>query len=95
VTDGDYFAPAGDAFSVYPAPDGTAFESLRILVFHDGIQDITALKLCEKLCGREYVMNLLEEGIEPITFKEYPQSEEFLLNLREKINQSIKKAINS
>ena len=93
VTDGDYFAPAGDTFSVYPAPDGTAFESLRVLVFHDGIQDISALKLCEKLCGRDYVMNLLEGECEPITFKEYPQNAEYLLYLREKINQSIKSVL--
>ena len=25
VTDGDYMVPSGDAFSVYPAPDGTAW----------------------------------------------------------------------
>ena len=93
VTDGDYFAPAGDAFSVYPAPDGSAYESLRILVFHDALQDISALRLCEKFFGKEYVMNLIEDKENIITFKEYPQNAEYILNLREKINQSIKSAI--
>lgn len=95
ITDGDYFAPAGDAFVVYPAPDGTAYESIRLSVFHDALQDITALRLCEKLCGRDYVMKLIEKEIEPITFREYPQNAEYLLTLREKINQSINSAINN
>lgn len=89
-TDGEYFAPAGDAFSVYPAPDGTAYESLRICVFHDAIQDMMALSLCESFCGREYTMSLLEENIDPITFKSYPRNAEFILNLREKVNKAVK-----
>lgn len=90
VTDGDYFAPAGDAFTVYPAPDGTAYESLRGAVFHDALQDISALRLCESLCGRKCVIDLIEKEIEPITFKEYPQSAEYILDLRDKINRCIK-----
>lgn len=92
-TDGEYFVPSGDTHSVYPAPDGTAYESLRLLVFFEGLQDLRALKLCEKLCGREKTMEILEEGIEPITFKKYPHSDEWLLNVREKINNAIKNAI--
>ena len=90
-TDGEYFAPAGDAFSVYPAPDGTAYESLRLAVFHDALQDIRALELCENLCGRDFVMNLVEEtGDGEITFSEYPRNDEYLLTLRKKVNEAIK-----
>lgn len=92
-TDGEYFVPAGDTHSVYPAPDGTAYESLRLLVFHEGLQDLRALKLCEKLCGREKTMEILEEGIEPLTFKKYPHNADWLINVRQKINNAIKNAI--
>lgn len=92
-TDGDYFAPAGDAFSVYPAHDGTACDSLRLPVFFDGLQDMRALSLCEKLYSREFVISLIDEGIEPVTFKNYPHDAEWLLNLRERVNEAIKKAI--
>lgn len=89
-SDNDCLGPAGDTFSVYPAEDGTAYESLRILSFHEGIQDIRALKLCESLYGKEFTMNLLEEGIEPLTFKNYPRNADYILNVREKINAAIK-----
>ena len=88
-TDAEYFVPAGDAFQVYPAPDGTAWESLRLVVFHDAIQDLGALQLCEQLYGRDYVMSLLEDGIEPITFSSYPKDAAYLLNLRQKLNRAI------
>lgn len=88
-TDGDYFVSAGDAFSVYPGPDGKPMESIRLLVFYDALQDIRAFKLCESLYGKEFVINLLEEGIEPITFKCYPHNSEYLLSVREKINKAI------
>lgn len=93
-TDGDYFSPSGDTFSVYPAPDGTAYESLRLAVFHDALQDVRALKLCESLYGREFVLNLIEEDLDcDITFKEYPRSDKYLLRLREKVNMAIKSCI--
>ena len=88
-TDGEYFAAAGDTFSVYPGPDGKPWESIRLLVFFDAIQDIGALSLCESLYGKEFVMNILEDGIEPITFSKYPHNADYLLGLREKINKAI------
>ncbi|MBE6552633.1 MAG: DUF4091 domain-containing protein [Ruminococcaceae bacterium] len=94
VSDGDYWVPAGDAFSVYPASDGTAYESLRLDVFYDALQDTAALKLCEKLLGREKTMELLEEDANgPITFSSFPKEAEFILNLREKINACIEEAV--
>ena len=63
--------------------------SLRQALFYDGLQDLRALKLCESLYGREYTIALLEEGIEPITFKQYPHSNEYLLHLRERLNAAI------
>ena len=91
ITDGDYFAPAGDTFSVYPAPDGTPYASLRLEVFYDGLQDMRALALCESLYGREYTLQLLEQGTDGITFSEYPRDGAFLPAMRERVNAAIAK----
>lgn len=88
-SDGEGFAPSGDAYSVYPGTDGQPWPSLRQAVFYDALQDLRALTLCEALYGREYTMNLLEEGIPPITFKCYPKGSDYLLNLRRKLNAAI------
>ncbi len=90
---GQLFAPAGDPYSVYPAKDGTAYESLRLCIFNEGLQDLRAMKLCESLYDKDFVVNLLEEDIDPITFSEYPNSAEWLLKTREKINLAIKEKI--
>ena len=91
---GDYFVPAGDAFSVYPAVDGTALDTIHYLVFKHGIEDIRALKLCESLYGRDYVVSLIDETAgQDITFKKYPEDAGYILELREKINTAIKAKI--
>lgn len=92
-TDGGYFVPAGDAFSVYPAPDGTAYETLHLAAFTEALYDLRAMKLLESLAGRDEVMAIIEDGIEPITFDEYPHSDEYILDTREKINARIKELI--
>jgi len=89
-TDGGYFVPAGDAFSVYPAPDGSAYETLHLAAFTEALYDLRAMKLLESLAGRDAVMEIIEDGIDPITFDEYPHSDEYILNMREKINAKIK-----
>lgn len=93
-TCGDYFGPAGDAFSVYPGPEGVPWASLRMIVFSDALQDIRAFKLCEQLYGKDLVMSILENEIEPITFKNYPHSSEYLLKIREAVNRKIKEKCN-
>lgn len=90
ITDGDGFAPAGDAFSVYPAPGGKPYRSLRLVAFHEALCDTRALSLCEKLCGKEAVLAVLESEGE-VTFSSYPRTAEFLLSTREKINEMIEK----
>lgn len=92
-TDGEHFAPGGDTFSVYPANDGTAYTSLRFEAFYEALSDHRALCLCEKLCGRDLVEKLIGDEFESLTFKHYPQSADFILSFREKINQAIKAAI--
>ena len=83
--------PSGDSFMVYPADNGTAYESLRLKVFYDGFQDILALKLLESKIGREKVLEFIDKDLfKPLTFKEYPHENEWLLGTREKINRMIK-----
>jgi hypothetical protein len=88
-SDGEGFAPSGDTYSVYPGTGGQPWPSLRQAVFYDALQDLRALELCEARHGREYTMQLLEEGIEPITFHCYPQDDEFLPNLRSRLYAAI------
>ena len=74
---------------LYPDPNGKPLKSIRLIVFYDALQDIRTFKLCESLYGKEFVINLLEEGIVPITFKHYPHNAEYMLSVREKINKAI------
>ncbi len=92
-SDGEGFAPSGDAYSVYPGKNGQPWPSLRQAVFYDGLQDLRALKLCESLYGREYTLALLEQDIVPITFKSYPHDSAYLLELRRRLNAAIKEKV--
>lgn len=91
ITDAGGSFPSGDSFMVYPADNGETLESLRLKVFYDAFQDLAALKALEKKIGREKVLEILEKDLnKPLTFKEYPHDENWLLSMREKINQMIK-----
>lgn len=93
--DGDAWVPAGDTYSVYPSQDGGVYESLRLCVFYDALQDIRALKLAEKYLGREKIISLIDEAVgSPVTFREYPTDAEYILTLREKINEAVKEKLN-
>ena len=89
-TDADGIFPAGDSFVVYPGESGNPLPSLRLKVFYDALQDLRALKLLESLTGRDKAVELLEEGIDPITFTQYPHSDKWQLSVRERINSAIK-----
>ncbi len=90
---GNYFVPSGDSYIVYPSKDGKALESLRLNALREAMDDIRALQLCEKLYGREYTINLINEtaGMD-LTFFDYPKTSDFLVNLRNKVALAIEKA---
>ncbi len=92
-TDAGGSFPSGDSFVVYPGDNGTPLISLRLKVFYDALQDMRALQLLESLIGKEKTMQILEDGIEPITFAQYPHCDDWQLATREKINAAIKQAI--
>lgn len=88
-TTGNYFVPSGDAFSVYPAPDG-AYESLRLVVFHEALEDLSAFSLCASLIGKDETVKVIEDLIGEISFDRCAHSPEEVLSVREKINYIIK-----
>lgn len=92
VTDAGGAFAAGDSFVVYPGKDGKPLSSLRLKVFYDGFQDMRALQLLESLTSRENAMSILEADSK-ITFSEYPHSDEWQMNTREKINKAIANAV--
>ena len=84
--------PSGDSYVVYPAPDGTAYASLRLKVFYDAIQDFEALRLLEKKIGRDKTLETLNKDLEkPLSATEYPHSEEWLIEKRREINKLLAK----
>ncbi len=84
-SDGEHFAPAGDACLVYPGVGDAVFESLRLNAMREAMEDIRVLQLAEARVGRSAVDALIRElaGME-ITFEEYPTDPQFLLTLRER-----------
>ncbi len=91
IQDGNGWVPAGDAFSVYPDQNGDALESIRIVVFNEALQDIKAMKLCEKYYGKETIIKLIDETFgTDVTFTTCAKSAKPILLFREKINEMIK-----
>ncbi|MCL2421297.1 MAG: DUF4091 domain-containing protein [Defluviitaleaceae bacterium] len=96
VTDADGAFPSGDAFMVYPGADGQPLASLRLMVAQEAFNDLRALRLLEKLSGRDAVLALIDENLaEPVTFSNFPQTEAYLLSLRRRVNQMIGALTNS
>jgi hypothetical protein len=89
VTDAEGGFPSGDAFVVYPYYDGP-IESIRLKVFKEALQDLRAMELLEKYMTKAEIIDLIEEEIVgEITFSHYPQSSEYILNTREKLNKKL------
>jgi hypothetical protein len=90
-TDADGAFPAGDAFLVYPGPDGRPEASVRLKVFAQALSDLAALQLLEQLTSRETVVDLIQDQIaEPISLTNYPRRAGWLLDLRARINRAIR-----
>ena len=92
-TSGEYWVPAGDPFSVYPAQDGTAYESTRIIVFHEALEDVRAMKLCESFYGKERVVSEMEAIFGEIRFDRCAKSAEMMLAVRARIDELIALAV--
>lgn len=94
VTDAGEAFPSGDAFLVYPGREGQVVESIRLMVLSQAFQDLRALGYLESLTSREYVKQVIGRDLkQEITFASYPQDPNYLLDLRARVNQDIKKRI--
>lgn len=94
ITDGDFFAPSGDAFSVYPGHDKKPLLSLRLVIFNEALQDIRVMKTLESMTDKKTVIDIIEDGLtEKITFKKFPKGNDYLISMRERINKKIKSLI--
>ena len=86
--------PAGDSFSVYPATNGDALDSVRIVIFHEALQDIRAMQLCEKYYKKEEIVAAIENSLgRAIDFTVCATSAKEMLGVRETVNGMIKKAL--
>ena len=94
VSDAGGKFPSGDSYVVYPADDGTAYTSVRLMQFYDGLQDMAALRTLEALTDRKTCLGVIEQkGKYNLTFSEYPHDEEWLSDTREAVNMLIKNKI--
>ena len=88
---GEHWVPAGDPFSVYPAQRGNALDSIRIVVFHDALQDMRAMQLCETLYSKDEVVAEIEKVFgKSLAFDTCATDEKTMLAIRERINEMIK-----
>lgn len=76
----------GASYCLYPAQDGTAYNSIRYKVFYEGINDLRALELLEKKRGRPFCENLLERHFGPMSMYVEPESAEQMLRFRDEVN---------
>lgn len=87
---GEYFFPSGDGYSVYPAPDGTAWESMRLLQFREALEDTAAMKLAASFVGKDEVVRAVEAQVGEIRFDRCLSTPEQMLCAREAVNAIIR-----
>ncbi len=88
-TSGEYFVPAGDAYSVYPAPDGTPLESIRLVQFREGLEDHRAMELCAGIYGKDAVIKAIEDKCGKIGFDRCPHRAEEMQAMRDVVDDMI------
>ncbi len=83
-TDADGAFPSGDAYLVYPGPDGKPMSSIRAEVLREGLEDQRLLSMLEERFGRDFVVAQIHQlaAMEELSFKSYPRNPDFLKQLR-------------
>ena len=84
--------PGGTAFQVYPHENGPV-PSLRLFVFHDGLQDMRAMALLEEKVGFDRVIEIMEKAGGRIDWENCPAGDEMFLSVREALNRAIEEAL--
>ncbi|MBE6778607.1 MAG: DUF4091 domain-containing protein [Ruminococcaceae bacterium] len=88
-----YWAGGGDANSVYPGAKGQPLESIRLVAFRQGLEDIRVMKLCEQYYGRDAVMAEIEKVVGKVTFDKCVDDTATMTALRDRMDDMIIKAI--
>lgn len=88
-----YWGTGGDAFSVYPAQDGTALESIRLRAFHQGLTDIRVMKLCESFYGKKKVVEEIEKICGEIYFDHCVDDVATMQRIRDRLDDMIMKKL--
>jgi len=82
---GDGAFPSGDAFIVYPGPEGP-LHSIRGKIFADALQDIRILNLAAKKVGKEKIVQLIDQlAGKNVTFADYPRNNDYILQVMEQV----------
>ena len=81
---------AGTSYCVYPARDGTAWQSVRQKVFAEGLTDMRALALLESLAGRRVCEDLVERHFGKADFYSSAESPESFLAFRSELSGALR-----
>ena len=85
---------AGDSFTLYPAMNGTAYESIRAVLMQQALQDIRAMQLCESLYSHDEVVRAIEETFgRELHFDTCARDVATMEAIREKINAMIREKL--
>ena len=87
---GGYPNPA-TSYCVYPAPDGTAYQSVRQKIFAEGLVDMRALQLLESLSGRPVCEAVIENYFGACDFYSSAASPGVLTAFRTEVNDAIRR----
>ncbi|WP_216404582.1 DUF4091 domain-containing protein [Arcanobacterium phocae] len=79
---------SGDAFIVYPAPNGEVWESLRHRMVGAGFQDLAVCQFAETLMGRAAVLDIIDPD-QTLDYASGWVSEQKLIRRRERLNSAI------
>ena len=91
---GNNWVPGGDTGEIYPAPDGTFYDSMRLCIIRDAFQDIRAMQLLEGYIGHDAVVAEIESVLgSELRFNVCAKSSETMMSIRERINAMIKEQI--
>lgn len=85
------WANAGTSYSVYPGIDRKPMQSIHQKIFADGLVDMRALALLEKLSCRERARSLIDAHLGSPNFFNTPDSPERFIRFRRALNEEIKK----
>ena len=88
VTDADNRLPAGDAFVVYPGPDGP-IDSLRWELFREALQDLRALRLLQRVAGGSPRAQEFLRLPRIKSMSSYPRDAAWIRSARSRVNREI------